>query len=243
MAQYVLETNSLCKQFGGQISVDRVNLQIPEGSVYGFLGPNGAGKSTTIKMLLGLIKPDGGSIAIFGKPFPKARIEILQQVGSLVESPSYYGHLSGYKNMKIAATLLGVPESHIEEALELVRLTGQAHKAVRKYSLGMKQRLAIAMAIIHRPKLLILDEPTNGLDPSGIQEIRSLIVDMPRRYGMTVLVSSHLLYEIEQVADHVGIIHQGKLIYQGTLSALREQSGDQSLEQIFLGMTGMGRSL
>ena len=243
MAQYVLETDALCKQFGDHQSVNRVDLQIPEGSVYGFLGPNGAGKSTTIKMLLGLIKPDGGNITIFGKPFPEARIDILKQIGSLVESPSYYGHLSGYKNMKIAATLMGVPESRIAETLEMVRLTDQANKAVRKYSLGMKQRLAIAMAILHRPKLLILDEPTNGLDPSGIQEIRGLITAMPNMYGMTVLVSSHLLYEIEQVADHVGIINEGKLIYQGSLSSLKELGGDRSLEQIFLGMTGMGRSL
>lgn len=243
MAKYVLETDALSKQFGDHLSVNRVDLQIPEGSVYGFLGPNGAGKSTTIKMLLGLIKPDGGNITIFGKPFPEARIEILRQIGSLVESPSYYGHLSGYQNMKIAATLLGASESRIAETLELVRLTDQASKAVRKYSLGMKQRLAIAMAILHRPKLLILDEPTNGLDPSGIQEIRGLITDMPNMYGMTVLVSSHLLYEIEQVADHVGIINEGKLIYQGSLSSLKELGGDRSLEQIFLGMTGMGRSL
>jgi len=243
MSRYVLETNALCKQFGDQLSVDRLDLRVPEGSVYGFLGPNGAGKSTTLKMLLGLIKPDGGNITIFGKPFPEARIEILRQIGSLVESPSYYGHLSGYQNMKIAATLLGASESRIAETLELVRLTDQADKAVRKYSLGMKQRLAIAMAILHRPKLLILDEPTNGLDPSGIQEIRGLITSMPKMYGMTVLVSSHLLYEIEQVADHVGIINEGKLIYQGSLSSLKELGGDRSLEQIFLGMTGMGRSL
>ncbi|WP_096187393.1 ABC transporter ATP-binding protein [Evansella halocellulosilytica] len=243
MNEYVLETNHLTKVYGNQTSVDKVDLKVPYGSVYGFLGPNGAGKTTTIKMILGLVKPNDGDINIFGSPFLKNRIDILKQVGSLVESPSYYGHLSGYKNLKIFSTLFGLSESNINEALELVRLKEAANKAVKKYSLGMKQRLAIAIAILHRPKLLILDEPTNGLDPSGIQEMRQLIKDMPKKYGMTVLVSSHLLYEIEQIADQVGIISEGKLIYQGSLELLQEKSPKQSLENIFLEMTGSRSSL
>lgn len=242
MAEYVLETAELTKKYGNRAVVDRVSLRVPSRSIYGFLGANGAGKSTTMKMILGLVKPEHGTIAVFGKPFPQERIPILSQVGALIETPSYYGHLSGYRNLKIAAQLLGASASQIDEALALVRLQDAADKAVKHYSLGMKQRLGIAMAIVHRPKLLILDEPTNGLDPSGIQEIRSFITSLPQTFGMTVFVSSHLLHEIEQIADQVGIIHEGRLIYQGSLAALRG-GGESSLEDIFLEMTGQGRSL
>ncbi|GIQ70396.1 ABC transporter ATP-binding protein [Xylanibacillus composti] len=243
MEAHVLETSDLTKRYGTNIAVDGVSLKVPECSIYGFLGANGAGKSTTMKMVLGLIKPDRGTIRVFGKNFTQERTRILSQVGALIESPSYYGHLSGYQNLKIVAKLLDVSESQIKETLELVRLEKQADKKVKHYSLGMKQRLGIALAIVHRPQLLILDEPTNGLDPSGIQEIRSLIKSFPEKFGMTVLISSHLLHEIEQIAEHVGIIHEGKLIYQDTLAALQEKGGDLSLESIFLGMTGQGRSL
>lgn len=243
MEEYVLETTELTKTYGAHAAVDGVSLKVPRCSIYGFLGANGAGKSTTMKMILGLIKPDRGMIHVFGKHFPQERISILRQVGALVETPSYYGHLSGYQNMRIVAKLLDVPEAQIIETLELVHLENQADKKVKHYSLGMKQRLGIAMAIVHRPKLLILDEPTNGLDPSGIQEIRSFIKSIPEKFGMTVLLSSHLLYEIEQIAEYVGVIHEGQLIYQGTLASLQEKGGDLSLEQIFLEMTGQGRSL
>ncbi|MED0673905.1 ABC transporter ATP-binding protein [Aneurinibacillus aneurinilyticus] len=206
------------------MSVNDVNLKVPQGEIYGFLGPNGAGKTTTIRMLLGLIKPTRGEITIFGKELSKNRIPILKRVGSLVESPSYYGHLSGRQNLKVLARLLQLPDKQIDEVLDLVRLTKNAQRPVKGYSLGMKQRLGIAAALISRPELLILDEPTNGLDPAGIQEIRELIIQMPKQYGITVLVSSHLLSEIEQVATYVGIIDQGKLIFQNSMNELRKQS-------------------
>ncbi|WP_010271674.1 ABC transporter ATP-binding protein [Paenibacillus senegalensis] len=243
MEQYVLETSDLTKTYGNYSAVDGVSLKVPQCSIYGFLGANGAGKSTTMKMVLGLIKPDRGSIRVFGRPFPQERTRILRRVGALIESPSYYGHLTGYQNLRIVAKLMDVSESQIMETLEWVRLENQADKKVKHYSLGMKQRLGIAMAIVHRPKLLILDEPTNGLDPSGIQEIRSFIKSIPEKFGMTVLISSHLLHEIEQIAEHVGIIHEGQLIYQDTLASLQEKGGDLPLERIFLEMTGQGRSL
>lgn len=243
MSEYVLETSGLTKSYGGKAVVDRVALKVEHSSIYGFLGANGAGKSTTMKMLLGLVKPDQGNIHVLGKPFSRNRIPILKQVGALIENPSYYGHLTGYQNLKITAGLLGASERQAAEALELVGLQNEAGKAVKNYSLGMKQRLGIAMAIVHRPKLLILDEPTNGLDPSGIQEIRSFIKSIPDRFGMTVLISSHLLHEMELMADQLGIIHEGRLIYQGSLSMLRAQREQRSLEDIFLEMTGQERSL
>ncbi|MED4730940.1 ABC transporter ATP-binding protein [Aneurinibacillus migulanus] len=206
------------------MSVNNVNLKVPQGEIYGFLGPNGAGKTTTIRMLLGLIKPTRGEIIIFGKELSENRIPILKRVGSLVESPSYYGHLSGRQNLKVLARLLQLPDKRIDEVLDLVRLTKNAQRPVKGYSLGMKQRLGIAAALISRPELLILDEPTNGLDPAGIQEIRELIIQMPKEYGVTVLISSHLLSEIEQVATYVGIIDQGKLVFQNSMNELRKLS-------------------
>ncbi len=223
--KYMIETDSLCKQYKRQYSVKNVSLKVRPGCVYGFLGPNGAGKSTTMKMLLGLVKPTQGSIRIFGKEIlEKNRIEILKNTGSLIEAPSYYGHLNGRENLKIVQTLKGVPEKEIDEVLDIVRLEGQQNKKVKEYSLGMKQRLGLAAALLGRPKLLLLDEPTNGLDPAGIQEMRELICDLPKHYGMTVMVSSHLLSEIDQMASDVGIIHKGKLIYQGDLQKLHERA-------------------
>ena len=203
----------------------QLNLSVPEGAVYGFLGPNGAGKSTTLKMVLGLARPTAGEITVFGKPVnPRNRIAILKQVGSLIESPSYYGHLTGEENLRIVQTLRGAPERDIKEVLSIVRLDGQKGKQVAHYSLGMKQRLGLAAALLGFPKLLILDEPTNGLDPAGIQEMRELICSLPGQFGMTVLVSSHLLSEIDQMADHVGIIREGELVFQDTLAALHARS-------------------
>ena len=216
----IIETHDLCKQYGNALRVAHLDLDVPEGSVYGFLGPNGAGKSTTLKMILGLVRPTAGDIRVLGKKMDGgSRLAVLRQVGSLIESPSYYGHLTGEENLRIVQTLRGVPEKNIREVLQIVRLDGQRGKRVAHYSLGMKQRLGLAAALLGYPKLLILDEPTNGLDPAGIQEMRELICSLPERFGMTVMVSSHLLSEIDQMADHVAIIREGELVFQDTLEA------------------------
>ena len=221
----IIETHDLCKQYGNTLRVAHLELDVPEGSVYGFLGPNGAGKSTTLKMILGLVRPTAGSIQVMGKNMDgRSRLSLLRQVGSLIESPSYYGHLTGEENLRIVQTLRGVPEKNIREVLQIVRLDGQRGKKVAHYSLGMKQRLGLAAALLGYPKLLILDEPTNGLDPAGIQEMRELICSLPERFGMTVVVSSHLLSEIDQMADHVAIIREGELVFQNTLAALHSRS-------------------
>ena len=221
----IVQTRGLCKQYGKVMRVNRLDLQVPEGAIYGFLGPNGAGKSTTLKMILGLVRPTAGSISVFGKEVNgHNRLDMLRQVGSLIESPSYYGHLTGEENLKVVQTLRGVPEKDVYEVLEIVRLEGQRNKKVAHYSLGMKQRLGLAAALLGFPRLLILDEPTNGLDPAGIQEMRELICSLPARFGMTVLVSSHLLSEIDQMADHVGIIREGELVFQDTLETLHQHS-------------------
>ena len=221
----IIETHDLCKQYGNALRVAHLDLDVPEGSIYGFLGPNGAGKSTTLKMVLGLVHPTAGSIQVLGKKMDGGnRLAVLRQVGSLIESPSYYGHLTGEENLRIVQTLRGVPEKNIREVLQIVRLDGQRGKKVAHYSLGMKQRLGLAAALLGYPKLLILDEPTNGLDPAGIQEMRELICSLPERFGMTVVVSSHLLSEIDQMADHVAIIREGELVFQDTLEALHGRS-------------------
>ena len=221
----IIETHDLCKQYGNALRVAHLDLDVPEGSVYGFLGPNGAGKSTTLKMILGLVRPTAGDIRVLGKKMDGGnRLAVLRQVGSLIESPSYYGHLTGEENLRIVQTLRGVPEKNIREVLQIVRLDGQRGKRVAHYSLGMKQRLGLAAALLGYPKLLILDEPTNGLDPAGIQEMRELICSLPERFGMTVVVSSHLLSEIDQMADHVAIIREGEMVFQDTLEALHGRS-------------------
>ena len=218
-------TVGLCKRYGSETCVDHLSLKVPEGAVYGFLGPNGAGKTTTLKMLLGLVHPSEGSVRLMGRELtPRTRLDILRDVGSLIESPSYYGHLTARENLEIVRRLRGLPGEEIDEALRTVRLDGQARKPVSHFSLGMKQRLGIAAALMGRPRLLLLDEPTNGLDPSGIQEMRELIRSLPSRFGMTVIVSSHLLGEIDQMADHVGVIRRGRLVYQGTMSGLHGMS-------------------
>lgn len=228
--------------------VENVNLAVPQGCIYGFLGPNGAGKTTTMKMLLGLIKPTAGSISVLGttlasagndpgqrtanfagSPYinEKRRLAILKQTGSLIESPSYYGHLTGRENLEIICTLKNIPKKEIDEALSIVRMEKQQDKKAGHYSLGMKQRLGLAGALLGHPKLLLLDEPTNGLDPAGIQEMRELVRSLPQAYHMTVMVSSHLLSEIDQMADYAGIINKGKLIYQDSLLHLHEYSRRQ----------------
>lgn len=225
MTQCIIKTTQLTKSYHGKPAVDHLDLHIPEGSIYGFLGPNGAGKSTTMKMLLGLIDRDGGTIEINGKEMnDTTRISILKQIGSLIESPSYYGNLTAYENLQISCMLRGLPFREIDRVLSLVRLDGQRKKKTAHYSLGMKQRLGLANALLGSPKLLLLDEPTNGLDPSGIHEMRELIKHLPTQYGVTVMVSSHLLSEMEQMADHIAIISGGELIFQDSLSMLQSRS-------------------
>ena len=224
----IVATDNLSKEYDGVYRVQELDIRIKEGDIYGFLGPNGAGKSTTMKMLLGLVKPTSGTIEIMGKPFnEKNRRDILASVGSLIESPSYYGHLTGRENMEIIRRLLDLPKKNIEEAVHIVRMENQMEKKVKNYSLGMKQRLGIAMALARFPKLLILDEPTNGLDPAGIEEMRELIKTLPKQYGMTVMISSHILSEIDQMATVVGIINQGCLIFQERMSVLDMQREPQ----------------
>lgn len=221
----MITTTGLCKQYGKVLRVKDLDLQVQEGVVYGFLGPNGAGKSTTMKMILGLARPTAGTIAVFGKEVnSRNRLSILKDVGSLIESPSYYGHLTGAENLRIISTLKGVPDKDIDRVLQIVRLENQKEKKVGQYSMGMKQRLGLACALLGNPKLLMLDEPTNGLDPAGIQEMRELICSLPQQYGMTVMVSSHLLSEIDQMATNVGIISRGELVFQDSLSTLHEKS-------------------
>lgn len=238
----IIETNNLTKGSGSQMRVQNINLRIPEGCVYGFLGPNGAGKTTTLKLLLGLLKPTEGSITFWGQKMTEQnRLSILSHTGSLIENPSYYGHLTGLENLQIVAKLKKVPAAEIENVLQTVRLYEQKDKKVKQYSLGMKQRLGIAMALLGNPRLLILDEPTNGLDPAGIQEMREFIKNLPTTHQMTVIVSSHLLGEMEQMADMVGIINHGSLVFQGSMASLETQ-GD-GLEEIFLKLTEGGEGL
>lgn len=216
-------TTGLSKRYGDTRVVDSVDLAVPEHTVYGFLGPNGAGKSTTMKMLLGLVHPTEGSATVLGTPLtPENRLEVLRHVGSLIESPSCYPHLTARENLEIVRQLRGLPKSEIDEVLKIVRLDDPSvrRKRVGNFSLGMKQRLGIAAALMGRPPLLLLDEPTNGLDPAGIHEIRALVRELPRMFDMTVVVSSHLLSEVDQMADHVGIIRKGRMVWQGPLAAL-----------------------
>lgn len=220
--EFVIETSGLTKKFGKETAVADLDMKVPKGEVYGFLGPNGAGKTTTIRMLLGLMNPTAGTIHIFQKDMQTERIPILKRVGSLVEQPSYYPHLTGYENLKAMRKILNVPEKRIAEVLDIVGLSDAAHKKVKGYSLGMKQRLGIAAALLHDPELLILDEPTNGLDPSGMKEVRNLIKRLASECGKTIVISSHLLSEIDQVATTVGVLVKGKMIFQDSIAAMRK---------------------
>ena len=223
--QTVIETKALCKQYGPHTAVDHVELHVPQGCVYGFIGPNGAGKSTTMKMLLGLIHPTAGRVHLLGQELTeKSRLPLLRQTGSLIESPAGYLHLTAQENLEIVADLKGVPHKDIGRVLDIVHLTQDRNRRVGQYSLGMKQRLGIAMALLGSPKLLILDEPTNGLDPAGIQEMRALIRNMPAATGATVMISSHLLGEIEQMVEQVGIIDHGHILFEGPLTELQRHS-------------------
>lgn len=223
--QTVIETKALCKQYGPHTAVDHVELHVPQGCVYGFIGPNGAGKTTTMKMLLGLIHPTAGRVRLLGQELTeKSRLPLLRQIGSLIESPAGYLHLTAQENLEIVADLKGVPHKDIGRVLDIVHLTQDRNRRVGQYSLGMKQRLGIAMALLGSPKLLILDEPTNGLDPAGIQEMRALIRNMPAATGATVLISSHLLGEMEQMVEQVGIIDHGHILFEGPLTELQRHS-------------------
>lgn len=238
---YIITTEHLTKKYKKFTSVDNVSLHIRKGSIYGFLGPNGAGKSTTMKMLLGLTAPTKGNFTINGKRFPNDRLAILKEIGSFIEQPSFYANLTGKENLDIIRRILGLPKQAVEDVLELVGLSEFGDRLAKKYSLGMKQRLGLAAALIGRPPILVLDEPTNGLDPSGIHEIRNLIKSLPNLYDCTVLISSHMLSEIELIADDIGILNHGRLLFEGSMNELCQnalQSGfaTDHLEDMFLSM-------
>lgn len=220
----ILETMNLCKSFSGQMAVNNISLNIEKNSVYGLLGPNGAGKSTTLKMITGILKPTSGSIEFDGHLWKRNDLE---HIGALIEMPPLYENLTAYENLKVRTTLLGLDNARINEVLQIVQLTNTGKKRVGQFSLGMKQRLGIAIALLNHPKLLILDEPTNGLDPVGIEELRELIRSFPAK-GITVILSSHILSEVQQTADHIGIIAGGILGYEGKLNA------NENLEQLFM---------
>jgi len=227
MGECLIETRGLTRRFGARVAVDNLNLSVPAADVYGFLGPNRAGKTTAIRMLLGLIRPHAGEVHLFGAPVAGNRASLMRRVGALVESPSLYPHLTGRENLEVTRRLLGAPHNLIDVALDIVRLTQDANRRVREYSLGMRQRLGLALALLNKPELLILDEPTNGLDPAGIHEMRDLIRRLPDEFGVTVFLSSHLLSEVEQIASHIGIIHEGKLLFQGPLTELQTKQHTQ----------------
>lgn len=238
---YMITTRHLTKKYKDFISVNDVSLHIRKGTIYGFLGPNGAGKSTTMKMLLGLTAPTRGTFSIDGKQFPKDRLEILKEIGSFIESPSFYANLTGRENLDIIRRILGLPERAVDDALELVGLGEFGNRLAKKYSLGMKQRLGLAGALLGRPRLLLLDEPTNGMDPAGIHEIRNLVKTLPKLYDCTILISSHMLSEVELMADDIGILNHGRLLFEGGLEELRknaQQAGFAAdhLEDVFLSM-------
>lgn len=232
---YAIETVDLTRRFGERTVLHEVSLRVPDGGIYGFLGLNGAGKTTTIRLLLGLIKADAGSITVFGRPFSR---DVLRYIGSLVEMPSLYPHLTGRENLEVTRRQIAAPRSRVDHVLTVVRLTDDADRLVRQYSLGMKQRLGLALALLGSPDLLILDEPTNGLDPAGIHETRDLLRSMPREHGVTVFLSSHLLNEVDQIADSAGIIHGGKIVFQGSLAELRERHD----QQLRIGIHGSGEA-
>lgn len=229
----IVRTQDLNYSYAAGIpTLQQVNLVVPKGSIYGFLGPNGAGKTTTLRLLLGLLKNQQGGLEIFGQKFPGQRLNILHRIGSLIEQPSLYGHLTASENLEIYRRIYQVDKSRIATVLQLVGLQDTGRKKARQFSLGMKQRLSIAIALLHEPELLILDEPTNGLDPNGIIETRELIKKLNREHNTTVLVSSHILNEVERMATHVGIIHKGKMLFQGTLPELQQMKSKQAALEI-----------
>lgn len=232
MSEILLQTKDLCKTFKGQTAVSELSLSIEKNTIYGLLGPNGAGKSTTLKMLTGMLRPTSGQILFEGHPWQR---KDLADIGCLIESPPLYENLTAHENLKVRTTFLGLPESRIGEVLAAVDLTGTGKKCAGQFSMGMKQRLGIALALLNHPKLLILDEPTNGLDPIGIQELRELIKSFPGQ-GITVILSSHILSEVEQIVDHIGIISGGVLGYQDAVKP------GQNLEDLFMQVVQLHRT-
>ena len=224
MERYILQTKNLCKNFKGQLAANNISLAIKENSVYGLLGPNGAGKSTTLKMITGILKKTSGEIIFEGHPWSR---KDLRNIGALIEAPPLYENLTARENLKVRTTLLGLKESRIDEVLQTVDLTDTGKKRAGQFSMGMKQRLGIAIALLNHPKLLILDEPTNGLDPIGIQDLRNLIRSFPEQ-GITVILSSHILSEVELIADHIGIISNGILGYEAKINP------GEDLESLFM---------
>ena len=223
MNQFSIETRELTKTFDSRTAVDRLSLQVQPGDVFGFLGQNGAGKSTTIRMLLGLVKPSSGQVSLLGHDLPRHREPALRKVGAIVDAPAFYDNLTGLENLRIFSSLTGhVAQHRYSEVLRWVNLSGRENDKVRVYSHGMRQRLGLAQALLPEPELLILDEPTDGLDPQGIREIRQLLVDLAQQHGLTVFLSSHLLHEVERICNRIAIIDQGRLLYQGTVQSLLE---------------------
>lgn len=233
MSQNIIEIKNLEKSFKHHKVIRNISMSVPEGSVYGLLGPNGAGKSTILKMLTGLLRPDSCRILFCGTPWTRKNLE---ETGSLIETPPVYENLSAWENLKVRALILGETEERIKEVLEMVNLTDTGKKPAGKFSLGMKQRLGIAIALLGHPRLLILDEPVNGLDPLGIQEIRGLIRSFADQ-GMTVMISSHILSEIQQTADHIGILVNGKMGYEGPVTE------DMNLESLFMKIAAAEREV
>ena len=229
---YAIETRDLTHRFASSEVLRHVEMRVSTGTIYGFLGPNGAGKTTTLRLILGLLRQQTGTIELFGRPLKRHRLEILTQVGSSIESPSLYGHLTARENLEVWRRVFRCAPTRLDDVLALVGLAQTGRKRADQFSLGMKQRLSIAVALLHEPSLLILDEPTNGLDPHGILEMRDLLIRLNRERGMTILVSSHILSEIEKLVIDVGIIHRGELVFQGALATLVARSEQSSFVSI-----------
>ena len=230
---FILKTTDLSFHYTKDVkTLSAINLHVIKGSIYGFLGPNGSGKTTTLSLLLGLLKMQEGKIEIFGQEMHTDRCGILKKTGSLIESPSLYGHLNARENLEVYKPVYGVTNERITEVLKIAGLEDAGKKTVKKFSLGMKQRLSIALAILHKPELLILDEPSNGLDPNGIIELRELIRKLNKVYGMTILISSHILAEVEKMVSHVGIINKGQMLFQGTIRELQQLQQKDAMLQI-----------
>jgi ABC-2 type transport system ATP-binding protein len=218
---FAIETRGLTRTFGSSTAVDGIDLRVPRGTIYGFLGPNGAGKTTTIRLLLGLLRPNSGSILLNGELLTQKRRELMRGIGALVETPSLYPHLTGQENLEVTRRILNLPRSRVTDALAFTGLTADAHRVVRAYSLGMRQKLGLALAWLGQPRLMMLDEPANGLDPAGIRELRGHLRQFAHDQNVTVFLSSHVLNEIEQVADWIGIINHGRLFFQGKVQELQ----------------------
>lgn len=237
--EILLEARNLEKTLGGRKIIDNLSLRVMMGDIYGFLGRNGQGKTTTIRILTGLVFPDSGDVIIDGYNLRSNFEKAISKVGAIVESPSFYGYLSGYDNLRLMANLVpGIRQGRVEEVLEIVGLSRRAKDKVTTYSLGMKQRLGMANALLNNPKLIILDEPTNGLDPQGMKEIKEMIIQLASEKNITFFISSHLLREVEQICTRVGIIDNGRLLREASMMELKQDSQGKSLEEVFFEITG-----